>query len=147
MLSCTTTTNNLTQQLFITFATRLSTVLSHLFQVSFTYYPSSAAVARTYAENLNKPLASRLTPLRLAYHAYLLALIIRLCLNSLFRETYHQYDLTVFLFERAITHHIAGLALLPLLLQAIVFDVTFVLRPHTKMAPMLVDLLQSEGMR
>lgn len=121
-------------------------MLYHLLQVFFTYYPSSADAARTYSGNLNRPLSSLLTPLRLAYYVYLLVLAIRLCLNSLFRKAYHQYDLPVYLFESAITHHMAGIAVLPSLVLAFVYDVTFVLRPHPRVAPMLVDLLQSEGM-
>lgn len=120
-------------------------MLYRLLQAFFTYYPSSAAVARTYAGNLHRPLASLLTPLRLARYAYLLTLAVRLCLNSLLRQTYHQYDLTLYLFESTITHHMAGLAFLPTLAMVFTLDVTFVLQPHPKVAPMLVDLLQVEG--
>lgn len=120
-------------------------MLNHLLRVVFTYYPPSSAVARTYADNANRPLVRLLTPLRLAYYLYLLLIAIRLCLNSLLREAYHQYDLTVYLLERTISHHTAGIVFLPILMLAFVLDVTLVLCPHPKVAPMLVDMLQSEG--
>ena len=82
----------------------------HLIRLYFTYYPSSAAAARTYADNLSRPLGALLTPLRLAYYAYLLVGAIRLILKPLFREAYHRYDLPVYLFERTFIHHIAGVA-------------------------------------
>ena len=120
-------------------------MLYYLIRVFFTYYPSSAEVARTYADNVSRPLQHQLTPLRLVYYAYLLVGGVRLILNSILRKVYHQYDLSVYLFESAITHHMVGMAVLPCIGLFFVIDFTLVVRPHRKVAPMLVDLLQSEG--
>ena len=119
-------------------------MLYYLIRVFFTYYPSSKVV-KTYAANVKAPLGSRLTPLRLAYYVYLLVLSSRLILNSIFRKTYHQYDLPVYLAELTFTHHMVGLAVLPCIGLAFVYDYAFVLKPHPAVAPMLSDLLQSQG--
>ena len=107
----------------------------------YTNYPSSAAIAQTYAANVNRPLKDRFTPLRVAYYAYLLVGGIRLCLNYLFRQSYNQYDLTVAVFTSVTTSYMASLNVLFLMALAFAFDLVLVGQPHPKVAPMLVDLL------
>lgn len=119
--------------------------MPYLIKAFFTYNPSSAAAARTYANNFNRPLGSLLTPLRLAHYVYLLVGAIRLCLNSIFQDAYHRYDLPMCLFERTFIHHMAGVAFMPTIALAFAYDFTLVVRPHRKVAPMLLDLLQCEG--
>ncbi len=111
----------------------------------FTNWPSSAEVARTYAGNVHRPLSSRLTSLRLAYYAYLLVLSTRLALNTFFRESYNQYDLTMCRFDHYATHHMAGLVMVAALALGLAFDFIFGVRAHHKVAPMLLDLLKCDG--
>ncbi len=82
-----------------------------------------------------------MTPLRLAYYAYLLVGGIRLLLNYLFRRSYNQYDLTVAVFTSVSASYLASLNVICLIVLAFVFDLEFVVRPHPRVAPMLVDLL------
>ena len=111
----------------------------------FTNSPGSAQVARMYADNVNRPLKDRLTLLRLAYYAYLLVMSTRLAMNSLFRESYNQYDLTMYLFDHYATHHMAGLIVVSVLALGLAFDFIFGVRAHHKVAPMLLDLLKCDG--
>ncbi len=111
----------------------------------FTNCPSSAQVARTYADNVNRPLSHRLTPPRLTYYAYLLVLSTRLILNSFFREVYNSYDLAMLLFDHYATHHMAGLVLASVLALGLAFDYLFGVRAHHRVAPMLLDLLKCDG--
>ncbi len=119
-------------------------------QFLFTNTPSSAQVAQAYAGNVNRPLkSSLLTPLRLAYYAYLLLMFTRLTLNSLLPEgaEYSRLDVTVYLFNCLFRHHhhLLGLVVNCFALLGLVVDYVIVVRPHPLVAPMLTDLLQSEG--
>ena len=111
----------------------------------FTNSPSSAQTVRMYASNVSQPLRSRLTPLRLTYYAYLLVASIRLSLNTFFRGSYNQYDLTMYLFDHYATHHMAGLVLVAVLSMAFAFDYVLGVRANRKVAPMLLDLLKCDG--
>ena len=113
----------------------------HRLLLWYTTYPSSAAIAQTYAANVNRPLQVKLTPLRLAYYAYLLGGGTRLLLNYLFQEAYNGYDLTLAVFTSIATSYMSSLIVFFLILLAFVFDCAFLLRPHPKVAPMLVDLV------
>ena len=107
----------------------------------YSTYPTSAAMIRTYAANVNRPLQDILTPLRLAHYAYLLVGGIRLLLNYVLREAYNRYDLPVAVFTEAAATYMSSLIVFFLILLAFVFDYAFLLRPHPKVAPMLVDLV------
>ncbi len=110
------------------------------------YSPSSLAFAQKYAKSVGQPLGAQLKrPLRLAYYAYLLLLTVRLCLNSFFRGAYNQYDLSMFLLDRLVSHHLLGLALAPYNLLTVIFDYFLAVHPHRTVAPMLTDLLRSTG--
>ncbi len=113
----------------------------HRLLLWYTTYPSSAAIAQTYAANVNRPLQAKLTPLRLAYYAYLLGGGTRLLLNYLFQEAYNGYDLTLAVFTSIATSYLASLAIMIPIAVAFAWDLTLVVRPHPKVAPMLVDLL------
>ena len=108
-------------------------------------YPFSASVARQYAENVGKPLLSLLTPLRLLTGAYVLLGATRLGLSSLLGEAYRQYDLPVAIFHSLTLHHSVGLAVMSYGLVVAAFDLTIVIWPHPLVAPMLTDLMRSEG--
>ena len=127
------------------FASSTSKMFYRFIKFILTYSPSSAQVAQNYADNVSKPMRSKLTPLRLAYYAYLLLLFTRLGLNSLFQGAYNRYDFSVYLFNSIFRHHMVGLMINCFVLMALVFDYTIVLGPHPLVAPMLTDLLQSEG--
>ncbi len=115
--------------------------MPHRLLLRYATYPSSAAMIRTYAANVHRPLQDILTPLRLAHYAYMLVGAIRMCLNYVFREAYNRYDLPLAVFTRLMTSHSSSLVVLLLILLVIVFDYVFLLRPHPKVAPMLVDLM------
>ncbi|KAH9398850.1 hypothetical protein TYRP_018663, partial [Tyrophagus putrescentiae] len=109
-------------------------------------YPSSARIARQYAGNVDKPLRSLLTPLRLLTAAYVLAGVTRLGLNSLLGEAYRRYDLPVAIWTAVTLHHTVGLALMSYgLVVVVAFDLIIVVRPHPLVAPMLTDLMRSEA--
>ena len=121
--------------------------LTGLLRSFFTYSPSSAAVARSYATTAHRPPEQRklFTPLRLAYYAYVLVLAGRLTLNSLLGGAYNQYDLLMFLLDRLASNHLVGLVGAPYTLLAITFDYRLAGWPHPLVAPMLTDLLRSDG--
>ena len=70
---------------------------------------------------------------------------LRLCLNSLFRRSYSRHDLMLYMLDRMLAHHLAGLVMAPYCLLAVTFDWTLVVGAHRTVAPMLTDLLRSEG--
>ena len=109
--------------------------------LQYSTYPTSAAMIQTYAANVHRPLQDILTPLRLAHYAYLLGGAIRIYLNYVFREAYDRYDLPLAVFTRLTTSHSSSLVVLLLILLVIVFDYVLLLRPHPKVAPMLLDLV------
>lgn len=117
------------------------TVASELVKTATCYHPSSAQVAQTYADNVSKPVRTKLTLLRLAYYTYLLGMATRLCLNSFLLEAYNSHDPTMRLLSSAVTHHMVGLAVAPFALLAIVFDYFYCVQASRKVAPMLLDIL------
>ncbi len=117
----------------------------HYLKFVFTNYPSSPVVAQRYARNVHRPLANQLTPLRLAYYAYLLLLAIRLAFNFLFGKAYNKYDLPMYFLGCVFRNPMTCLVLIPFTMLAFVFDLNLVVRPHRKVAPMLTDLLKSDG--
>ncbi len=104
-------------------------------------YPSSAAIARQYADNVDKPMKSIFNPIRQFAYVFMLFGTIRLLLNYFLQETYSRFDLSVAIFTILATHRMASLAVILPIMVAFVFDYTITVRPHWKVAPMLEDLL------
>ncbi len=116
-------------------------IMPHRLLYEYLTYPSSAAIARQYADNVGKPMKSIFTPMRQFAYVFMLSGIIRLLLNYFLQEEYSRFDLSAAIFISLVMHRIANLMIILLIIVGFVFDYTITVRPHWKVAPMLEDLL------